>query len=208
MSRWLECLSVRWNHLTVRKARQTKETGRVPGSIQPGTSLIALLAATACAAPADASEVFGGLYSHDVKTGITRSGFERGVDVQLGWRGGRIEALRAIGAPSPHAWVSINSEGETHFAAAGISWKAGRALYVRPGVGLAVHSGPDRVGFGEQRIDFGSRVLFELELGLGVQLNDRISAEASIVHLSHAKLFSPQNPGSDNIGVRLNYRFR
>ncbi len=35
----LECLSVRWNHLTARKARQTKQTGPVPGSIQPGTSL-------------------------------------------------------------------------------------------------------------------------------------------------------------------------
>ncbi len=170
--------------------------------------LLALLAATAGAAPASASELFGGLYSHDVKTGLTRSGFERGVDVQLGWRGRRIEALRAVGAPSPHALVSVNSQGETHFAAAGVSWKVGRALYLRPGLGLAVHTGPDRVGFGEQRIDFGSRVLFELELGLGVQLNDRISAEASIVHLSHGRLFSPQNPGIDNIGVRLNYRFR
>ncbi len=35
----LECFQVRWNHLTARKARQTKETGPVPGSIQPGTSL-------------------------------------------------------------------------------------------------------------------------------------------------------------------------
>ncbi len=170
--------------------------------------LVVFLVATASAAPAEASELFGGLYSHDVKTGITRSGFERGVDFQLGWRGGRIDALRGVGAPSPHAFVSVNSEGETSFAAAGISWKVGRAVYVRPGVGLAVHNGPDRPDPGERRIDFGSRVLFELELGLGVQLNEQISAEASIVHLSHAKLFSPQNPGIDNIGVRLNYRFR
>ena len=167
-----------------------------------------ITAAAALAGPAEAQEVFGGIYSHDVKTGITRSGFERGVDFQLGWRGARIQALSAIGAPSPHAFVSVNSAGETHFAAAGISWKIGRTVYARPGVGLAVHTGPGRVVPGDRRIDFGSRILFEPEFGIGVQLSEQVSVEASIVHLSHAKLFSPQNPGIDNIGLRLNYRFR
>jgi hypothetical protein len=160
------------------------------------------------AEPALADEVFGGVYSHDVKTGLTKSGFERGADFQLGWRGGRIEALRAVGAPSPHVFGSLNSTGATHYAAAGISWKIGRSFYGRPGVGLAVHSGPGRVVPGDGRIDFGSRILFALEMGLGAQLNEQLSVEASIVHLSHGQLFSPQNPGLDNIGVRLNYRFR
>jgi hypothetical protein len=170
--------------------------------------------ATACAAalllttPAAAQELFGGLYEHDVKTGITRSGFEDGVDLQLGIRGERIRALRVIGAPSPHAFVSLNSAGETHFASAGVSWKIGRRIYARPGIGLAVHSGPSRVVPGDRRIDFGSRVLFAPEIGLGTRINDRLSFEASLVHLSHAKLFSPQNPGIDNIGFRLNYRLR
>src|SRR3954451_9437428 len=35
----LKCFQVRWNHLTTRKTRKTKETRLVPGSIQPGTSL-------------------------------------------------------------------------------------------------------------------------------------------------------------------------
>ena len=158
--------------------------------------------------PAAAAEIFGGLYSHDVKTGLTRSGFERGVDFQLGWRGERMSALGVIGAPSPHVFGSVNSAGDTNYAAAGISWKIGNAIYARPGIGLAVHDGPERVVPGDGRIDFGSRILFALELGVGYQVNDLLSVEASIVHLSHAQLAGPQNPGLDNVGIRLNYHFR
>ena len=166
------------------------------------------LAALVAATPAAAGEIFAGLYAHDVDTGLTKSGIEDGVDFELGWRGDRIRALRVIGSPSPHAFVSINSAGDTHFAAAGFSWKIGDRLYVRPGVGLAVHTGPGSVVPGDNRIDFGSRILFAPEIGVGVELNEQVSVEASWVHLSHAQLFSGQNPGLDTIGVRLNYRFR
>ncbi|HYD39014.1 MAG TPA: acyloxyacyl hydrolase [Allosphingosinicella sp.] len=158
------------------------------------------------APPTEAAEIFAGLYAHDVDTGLTRSGFEEGDDLELGWRGGRI--LRPLGGPRPHAFVSLNSAGDTHFAAAGISWKIGDRLYLRPGIGLAVHSGPGRAVPGDERIDFGSRILFAPELGLGARLGDRWSIEASWVHLSHGQLFGPQNPGLDTIGVRLNYRLR
>ena len=155
-----------------------------------------------------AGEIFGGVYVHDVETGITASGFEEGVDFQLGWRGTRIGALGLIGAPSPHAFVSVNSAGDTNFAAAGISWKIGRTVYFRPGVGLAVHDGPSRYRPGQERIVFGSRILLAPEIGLGISLGERASIEANWVHLSHAQLFSRNNPGMDSIGVRLNYRFR
>lgn len=158
------------------------------------------------AAPARAAEVFGGLRAHDVDTGLTRSGIEEGVDVELGWRGDKIGFLRAVGGPRPHAYVSLNSAGNTHFAAAGISWKIGDAIYARPGIGLAVHTGPGRVVPGDDRIDFGSRILFAPELGVGARLTDRVSIEASWVHLSHGQLFGRQNPGIDTIGVRLNFR--
>ena len=158
--------------------------------------------------PAAAQEVFGGLLAHDVDTGLTKSGFEEGVDFELGWRGGRLRFLRAVGSPSPQAFVSVNSAGNTHFAAAGLSWKIGRKLYFRPGIGLAVHTGPGRIVPGDDRIDFGARILFAPEAGVGVKLSERLSAEVSWIHLSHAQLFGGQNPGLDTIGVRLNYRFR
>jgi hypothetical protein len=80
-------------------------------------------------------------------------------------------------------------------------------LYVRPAVGLVVHDGSSyRVAPGTpKRSDLGSRVLLEPEIGLGYQLSERISVEASWMHISHAQLFnSKQNPGLDMIGVRLN----
>ena len=42
------------------------------------------------------------------------------------------------------------------------------------------------------------------EIAVGTQLNERIGIEASWVHFSHAQLAGRQNPGIDNIGVRMN----
>ncbi len=170
--------------------------------------LLVGLGLAGAAGPGEAAELFGGVYSHDVDTALTKGGFERGVDFLIGWRGERIGALRAIGAPAPHAFISVNSAGGTNFAAAGVSWTIGRTLYLRPGVGIAIHDRPGRAVAGDRRIDFGSRILFEPELAIGYRLSDRVALEASWIHLSHAQLFSRQNPGMDNFGVRLNYRFR
>lgn len=167
--------------------------------------LPAAAAAALLATPASAQEIFGGVYAHDVDV-ITASGIERGVDVELGWRGERI--LPALGGPQPHVFVSVNSAGDTHFAAAGVSWKLGNPVYVRPGIGIAVHTGPDHYDPARRRIWFGSRVLFEPEIAVGYQVTDRVSVEASWVHLSHATLFNRNNPGIDTIGVRLNFKLR
>ena len=170
--------------------------------------LIALLTALA-AAPARADELFGGVYVHDLgilaANHIERGGdAERGADVELGWRGRSI--LPALGGPQPHLFVSANSAGNTHFAAAGLSWRIGRTVYVRPGAGIAVHTGPDH--WTPTRIWLGSRLLFEPEIAVGMRLTPRASIEASWVHLSHAGIFGGQNPGLDMVGLRLNYRFR
>jgi hypothetical protein len=155
-------------------------------------------------APARAGEIFGGLYVHDINSPLTKSGVESGIDLQLGWRGDPLTALKI----QPHAFVSANSAGNTHYAAVGISRKFGDRIYVRPGVGLAVHTGSARKYLiaGNQQIEFGSRILFEPELAVGTRLSERVTIEASWVHLSHAQLFAKQNPGLDTVGVRLNYR--
>ncbi|HEX8193759.1 MAG TPA: acyloxyacyl hydrolase [Allosphingosinicella sp.] len=155
--------------------------------------------------PADRGEVFVGVYAHDIDTPLNLRGYNEGVDVQLGWRGARLRGLSAIGAPSPYVFGALNTAGDVHYAAAGISWKIGRKVYVRPGIGLAVHSAPSFERNPERSL--GSRIVFEPELAVGVQLTDRVSVEASLVHLSHATLFDGHNPGMDNAGIRLNYRF-
>ena len=167
-------------------------------------ALAAAVAVVLLATPgaAVAGELFGGLYKHAVDTPLSLSDdVEGGVDLQLGCRGGRI-----AGTPlQPYAFGALNSDGGTSYAAVGLSAKFGRRLFVRPGIGLAVHNGSAE-RFDDptnDKIDFGSRVLFEPEIAVGVQVAPRITAEAAWVHMSHAQLFSRENPGIDNIGLRV-----
>lgn len=177
-------------------------------SIANGLAIVIAATATAAATatPAQAGEIFGGLYVHGVDTPLTLGGSpEGGVDVQFGFRGGPF--IKGTGL-EPYVFGAINSRGDTSYAAAGLSWKFGDRIYIRPGLGLAVHSGSARdfdVPFND-KIEFGSRVLFEPELGIGARINQRMTIEASWVHLSHATLFSGQNPGIDNIGARLSIK--
>jgi hypothetical protein len=162
--------------------------------------LCSALLAAAASAPAQAGELFGGLYVHDVKLPTDKSGLEGGVDVQLGYRGGRIGRTPL----QPYVFGALNTAGETSYAAVGVSARFGNRIYVRPGIGLAIHNGSAARFYRRDRIAFGSRILFEPELAVGTQVNDRLSIEASWVHMSHATLFSGENPGIDNLGVRLN----
>lgn len=164
---------------------------------------IAIAFAIAClaSAPAAAGEIFGGIFVHDVNTRLTKSGIEGGADLQLGWRGGRIAATPL----QPYAYLSAHTKGQTHFAAAGLSARIGDRIFFRPGVGLAVHTGSAQK-FQDptnDRIEFGNRIVFAPELGIGARIGPRTSIEASWVHLSHAQLFGGQNPGMDSIGMRL-----
>lgn len=167
-------------------------------------ALLVLPIALAAAAPARAGEIFGGLYVHDIDSPLTLSGEEEGVDAQLGYRWDRIGRTPI----QPYVFGALNSAGETHYAVAGVSARFGKRLYVRPGVGLAIHSGDagEFQDFSDDDVEFGNRVLFAPEVGIGYLVNDRLSVEASLVHLSHAQLFGGQNPGIDNLGVRLNWK--
>ncbi|MEO7563735.1 MAG: acyloxyacyl hydrolase [Sphingomicrobium sp.] len=161
-----------------------------------------LLASTLAASPAAAGEVFGGVFIHDVDTPLTKSGIEGGADIMAGYRFGKIAATPI----QPYAFIAVNTAGETNYGAIGVSAKFGDKVYIRPGLGLAIQTGSTK-NFSDPtngKIDFGSRILFEPELGIGVRLAPRATIEASWVHMSHATLFSRQNPGIDNFGVRFN----
>jgi hypothetical protein len=107
----------------------------------------------------------------------------------------------------PYIFGALNSAGDTDYAAAGIEAKfpLGHLFYFRPGIGIAIHNGSADKYYRTDKIAFGSRVLFEPEVALGTQLSRRFSVEASWVHMSHAQLFGKENPGIDNLGVRLNF---
>ena len=156
------------------------------------------------AAPAQAGEVFGGAYVHDVDSPLTKSGIEGGADVQLGYRWDRIGRTPL----QPYVFGAVNTSGETSYAAAGLSAKFGDQIFLRPGIGVAIHNGSPR-NFEDPtngKIDFGSRILFEPELAVGFRLSDRAALEASWIHMSHAQLLSHQNPGIDNVGLRFSWK--
>jgi hypothetical protein len=194
------------------------------------TAVIAALGivGAAPAGEARAAEVFAGVYAHDVTfigdaVGLGAAGREDGADFHVGFRTGRIEGLKLIWRPQVHAFVSINSENTSNFAAVGFDWRVGLGgpFYLRPGIGLAYTDGktglppanvpgltPEelarRTRLYYTRIDFGSHVLFEPELALGVDLNERLALEASYTHLSNGQIFHQgKNQGLDDAGVRL-----
>jgi lipid A 3-O-deacylase len=160
------------------------------------------IAGLLAAAPAHAGELFGGLHVHDVKTPLDKSGIEGGLDVSFGYRGGNIGHTPI----QPYIFGALNTSGNTNYAAVGLSAKFGGRMYIRPGIGVAVHTGSAADYYRTDKIAFGSRVLFEPEVAIGAEVSDRLSIEASWVHMSHATLFSRENPGIDNLGVRVNLK--
>lgn len=187
---------------------------------------LALLGAAclALASPAGASEVFGGLYGH----ALNRKQPEGGLDILAGVRTDRIQSLPWLLNPSFHLMGAYSTEVDSHFVAAGFNWPfnlgPGGRFYIRPGIGLAVTTGVTGIGnayepglsaaerarrlqLAATRIDYGSSVLFEPELGIGYRFNDRLSVEAAYLHLSNGEIFHRgKNQGQDDLGVRLNYR--
>lgn len=177
---------------------------------------------------AHAAEAFAGLYAHDVTAlgnfvGLGAAGREHGADLHLGLRSARLQGLRVIGRPQAHAFVSINSQLTSNFAAIGLDWRIalGRRVYFRPGVGLALTDGKTvlppanvpgltlqeedrRASLYYNRIAFGSRILFEPEVALGYQVTPRLAVEAAYTHLSNGQVFHKgKNQGLDDAGVRL-----
>ena len=163
-----------------------------------GAALLLCLPTTA-----SAGELFAGAYAHAAKTRLSlNSDREGGVDLSVGVRGGRI-----AGTPlQPYALATVNLDGGTNFLVGGLFARFGRQLYVRPALGLAVHDGSASNFELPDRLAFGSRILFAPELAVGTQVSPRFSIEASWLHFSHAQIFGKQNPGIDNIGLRVNVR--
>ena len=173
-------------------------------------ALAAILAVAFVPSGAAAQEAFVGVYVHEIDTPFTLPVGEAGADIAAGYRFPPIRALGFIGSPAPYVIASLNTAGDTSFAGAGLAWTIGKGpVYLRPGVGVVVHDGPglraDPVT--HIRTDLGSRVLFEPEIAVGVRVGERVSLEASWMHISQGRVFNwDQNPGIDMIGARVNYR--
>jgi lipid A 3-O-deacylase len=168
-------------------------------------------ALTMLGSPARAGEIFGGEFEHAAQLGIAAGNDEKGVDLELGYR---TEPLshRILFGPRVYGLLSENVRGGTSFASVGLLWRRRftSRLYGQLGFGVAVHDGAVNLSDAEvprDRIVFGSRALFQSELDLGWTLTQRLAVEASYVHISNAGIWTRVNPGMDDIGARLVYRF-
>ncbi len=142
------------------------------------------------------------------------------VDVQALFRSRPLDfALK----PRLTAKVQVNTGGKTSFASIGAEWRQHvlkRRLYGQIGVGLTIHDGyrviPDPFEFApgsaefwrrydlySTRTSFGSRVLLNPNLSIGVRLDRRWAVEATFEHFSHRQLFGRINEGLESLGVRL-----
>jgi lipid A 3-O-deacylase len=171
----------------------------------------ACLAVSISALPAAtrAQEAFAGLFAHDVNIGVSAHSREAGADEQFGLRSGPWVDTGRWGSLRGYVLGSVNDEGGVDFAAAGAAWRWAlpRSFYVQFGLGAAVQSGyADPFQRYPNRLDLGSRFVFEPELMLGYDLSRRWGAELGWAHVSNAGI-SRHNPGMDDLGARLVYRF-
>ncbi|MFD1788992.1 acyloxyacyl hydrolase [Sphingomonas floccifaciens] len=125
--------------------------------------------------------------------------------------------------PRLTAKAEVNLSGLTSFAAVGAEWRQHvlkNRVYGQIGIGLAIHDGytaiPDPFDFTpgsadfmrrydlySSRTDFGSRIVFNPNLSVGIRIDRAWAVEATWEHLSHGRMFGPTNDGIDNLGVRL-----
>ena len=92
----------------------------------------AFLAASLADGTANAAEVFGGLYAHDVNLGISICCYEHGADVEVGARTGPLVDLHRFGNLRLYGLGSVNTEGGVDFGAIGAAWRVSRAWRMPP----------------------------------------------------------------------------
>lgn len=142
------------------------------------------------------------------------------VDLQFVYRSAPLKfALK----PRLTGKLQINTAGRTSFASVGAEWRRhaldGR-IYGQVGIGVTIHDGydftpdPFEPGLGEgearrryqiyrEHLSFGSQVLFNPNASVGVHVSPRWAVELTWEHFSHRQMFSEQNPGLDNLGLRV-----
>ena len=111
--------------------------------------------------------------------------------------------------PRPHIGGSLNFDGRTSFAYAGLTWTFDitPSLFVEGSLGGAIHNGDkDPFGISSHHQALGCSPLFRESGSVGVRLSANWSVMATIEHLSNAGACS-ENRGLTNIGARVGYTF-
>lgn len=113
--------------------------------------------------------------------------------------------------PRPHLGGSLNFDGKTSFAYAGLSWTVDitQRVFVEASFGGALHNGNTQSNPAFVPIDrnaLGCSPLFRESGSVGYRLSQNWSVMATVEHLSNAGACN-QNRGLTNVGARLGYTF-
>jgi lipid A 3-O-deacylase len=166
------------------------------------------------------AEVRGSLLAHNLAVLETKNAGKEAspnIGVEILFTSPR--ALAWAGAPKPYLSASVNSAGDTSFAALGLEWQAqlGAGWRIEPGLGYAFHTGetnnPFRAGdpraaaFNRDKVLLGSDDLFRVSLGLSRMFGSRWAAGIVWEHYSHGQILGEgRNQGMDEVGLRMSRR--
>jgi lipid A 3-O-deacylase len=157
-------------------------------------------------------EVKVGILAHDV--GFLGDGVEGGADIVGEVLFKSPDFLRVVGVPRPTIGGSANTNGKTDYLYFDMTWTvtAWRAtlqqddgIYLGAFVGGALHDGRLNERDDSNK-NLGTRALFHLGVEAGYQITPVYSIELYFSHLSNA-FTSSQNPGLNNGGVRVGFKF-
>ena len=174
--------------------------------------LLLLAAVPARAQVSELSEVRVAVMQHDV-THLKYGDRESGIDVEVQLISEPVEALAILGRPRAYVSGSLNSDGDTNFAAVGVVWR--RTLNDRWSAeyqfGYAIHDGEldsNDPAVASANLMLGSRDLFRSAFGLDYHFNERWSLGFQWVHLSHGEIIGEgRNQGLDSAGLRVGRKF-
>jgi lipid A 3-O-deacylase len=170
---------------------------------------VALGPGLALPTPAQAAELAGdrilalGVFAHD--RGPASDRHEDGIDLNLEML---FAPLDLFGSPRPHLGATLNFEGDTSIAYAGLSWRSleQARLFVDLFLGAAIHDGPlhkDPLGCDlDSDCGFGIRVMPRFGLEAGFRLNPHAAVSLYTDHMSHKWLIGGENEGIEHAGVR------
>ncbi len=118
------------------------------------------------------------------------------------------EMLRWLGSPRLDIGGLVSLDGYEDTLHAGLNWHLplGQSpFFWEAGLGFGVHTGYNidaPPGFR----DLGCTTLFHYDYGMGVNINEHLTAMLQFQHMSSADLCAP-NQGINNVGFMLGYKF-
>ena len=138
---------------------------------------------------------------------------ESGLNLEVALLSRPIAALATVGRPRVYVSGSLNSDGDTNFAAVGLAWRRDLSERFSGEIqfGYALHDGVvDTINpvEAQSRLLLGSRDLFRSAFSLDWKASEDTRIGLQWVHLSHGQILGDgRNQGIDTAGLVMTYRF-